>query len=527
MFDAYHDPEAGCLEGTRVELLAKLMQWIEDITANVAPDRNIYEGMYLKKVIWLYGLAGSGKSTIANSIATIVKRQGYHYARFFCKRDHAGRSSVKRIFPTLSYQLTLLYPEYREAVLKLLNGPDNGDVLKGILGSQVEELFTKTLSGAKEPKPLVLIIDALDECGDAEAQTKIITGLIAISKAVPWVKIFVTSRDEVAIRDRFGEDSSGNCHKVNINELQDIDEDIQRFTEFKLEKLGLDKNQANSLAKKAGGLFIWSSTVFKFLEGRLNPRKELARLIKDDGSASEPLQQLYSLYDKVLESVPYQQKGELAVVRRILAIVYVSSTTTPLSASTIAMFLQRDPLFFEEGADSVERVVRSLHAVVYEDNDGSTIRAYHPSFLDYLVAKLGRHGWNMLSLVHQQMFEASLAIMLEKLRFNICGLKNTSLLNADVGDLDRLIIEYIPCELQYSCEHWFTHLCNSGLSGSDITAQATVSRLLCDVKILFWLEVLSLTGAIERSVPTLQQCGQFFHVGAFSPTRLNAPSLFS
>lgn len=303
---ASHNPEQGCLNGTRVEILAKLMQWIQGIETGISQEKHVYANMFEKRIIWLYGLAGSGKSTIANTIATILQSQDFHLARFFCKRDDASRSSAEGIFPTLSYQLTLLFPDYRDAILQLLNGPGHGDVLKGIIGSQVEELFTKTLSIAMEqPRPLVLVIDALDESGDAEAQAKVVTGLIAITEAIPYIKVFITSRNEDAIREAFDGNSSGIVHGINLNDVEYVHEDIRLYTEYNLHELKLDTNQADALAKKAGGLFVWSSTVFKFLKGRLNPRKELANLVKEAATAAEPLLQLYLLYDRILEAVPF------------------------------------------------------------------------------------------------------------------------------------------------------------------------------------------------------------------------------
>lgn len=46
------------------------------------------------------------------------------------------------------------------------------------------------------------------------------------------------------------------------------------------------------------------------------------------------------------------------------------------------------------------------------------------------------------------------------------------------------------------------HLRNSGLNA--LEAQDNMKKFLCDVRMLFWLEILGITVAVERSIPILQ-----------------------
>ena len=56
-------------------------------------------------VYWLNGLAGTGKSTIAQTIAERLFAEGQLGASFFCSRDFEDRSNLDLIFPTLAAQL--------------------------------------------------------------------------------------------------------------------------------------------------------------------------------------------------------------------------------------------------------------------------------------------------------------------------------------------------------------------------------------------------------------------------------------
>ena len=76
-----------CLSGTRESVLDEIMQWAED------PQES--------PVFWLNGLAGTGKSTIAQMVAN----NGDLGAGFFCSWDYLDHKELKNIFPTLAYQL--------------------------------------------------------------------------------------------------------------------------------------------------------------------------------------------------------------------------------------------------------------------------------------------------------------------------------------------------------------------------------------------------------------------------------------
>jgi hypothetical protein len=88
----------GCLRGTRGGVLLQLKHWLED-----------KQGQHM---FWLNGLAGTGKSTIAQTFAEIAFAEGRLGASFFCSRDVEERSNIQRIFPTLALQLAYQYPVF-------------------------------------------------------------------------------------------------------------------------------------------------------------------------------------------------------------------------------------------------------------------------------------------------------------------------------------------------------------------------------------------------------------------------------
>jgi adenylylsulfate kinase-like enzyme len=80
-----------------------------------------------RQVFWLSGLAGTGKSTIAQTFAETAFADGMLGASFFCSRDFKDRSNLQTIFRTLAYQLAYRYPNFRAKLLEVLKAnPDAG-----------------------------------------------------------------------------------------------------------------------------------------------------------------------------------------------------------------------------------------------------------------------------------------------------------------------------------------------------------------------------------------------------------------
>ena len=75
--DHRYGDRQGCLGGTRADVLQQLDDWLGDTQG--------------QRVFWLNGLAGTGKSTIAQTFAEITFAEGRLGASFFCSRGFEDR----------------------------------------------------------------------------------------------------------------------------------------------------------------------------------------------------------------------------------------------------------------------------------------------------------------------------------------------------------------------------------------------------------------------------------------------------
>jgi energy-coupling factor transporter ATP-binding protein EcfA2 len=210
IYDSYTEGASpSCLQGTRVELLRQVCDWIADLKG--------------KRIFWLCGKAGTGKSTLSRSVAQMLKDKGRLGATFFFSRGHADRSHARLFFPTIARQLTEKLPGLGDAIVAALE--KDSSLCGSHLRKQFDELLLNPmLSGLQNnilKNDVFLVMDALDECEDSEAVTTILRLLKQIETiTTARVRIFVTSRPEMPILSVFDDMSKNLYQDIQLEEAQ-------------------------------------------------------------------------------------------------------------------------------------------------------------------------------------------------------------------------------------------------------------------------------------------------------------------
>jgi len=222
-----HDPT--CLQNTRVGVLQEIRTWADEDGG---------------RIYWLNGLAGTGKSTIARTIAREYFEQGHLGASFFFSRGGGDISHAGKFFTTIASQLAKRSPSLKSYICSAVS--ENSDIMNQSFRDQWRQLILQPLlrvAGDPSSSSYLLVVDALDECED-ENDIRTILQLLAeaSSKTVP-LRIFLTSRPEVPIRHGF--------HQIPETEHQDfvlhsispsiIDRDIWIFLEHNLRLIGQER----------------------------------------------------------------------------------------------------------------------------------------------------------------------------------------------------------------------------------------------------------------------------------------------
>ena len=151
-------------------MLEDIEHWAEDLDA--------------PPIFWLNGLAGTGKSTIAQTVSKRIFAEGRLGASFFCSRDFEDRRNLQYIFPTLAFQLAQTYPDFRSSLIPLIQS--NPDVVHESLQDQMKKFLINPLHSTSIST--VIVIDALDECVDKDPESAILLVLGQLISEIPQVK---------------------------------------------------------------------------------------------------------------------------------------------------------------------------------------------------------------------------------------------------------------------------------------------------------------------------------------------------
>ncbi|SCO84451.1 related to RSA4-WD-repeat protein required for maturation and efficient intra-nuclear transport [Fusarium oxysporum] len=421
-----HNPT--CLPDTREELLKEIDRWIDNPKS--------------KTIFWLNGMAGTGKSTISRTVAHSRSKRGDLGASFFFKRGEMDRGNLNKLMSTLAYQLASSIPGVAFFIKKTLD--TNSAVVGKSVREQFQKLIQEPLSEAAAStiamSPVVMVIDALDEC-DQEADIRLLINIFSQAKTVlPQLRVFLTSRPELPIRLGFSE-AQGSYRDLVLHEIpaETIEHDIFIFLNDEFQKVRDDFNKTVSderklptdwpgrptverLAQMAVPLFIFAATVCRFVGNsrRRDPRTRLQTVL-DQGRKSHG-KQLEQTYLPVLLSqitaLPREEREEVIEDFKVI-VGSIVTLASPLSVTTLSRLIDVLP-------DVVDERLDELHSVLSIPLERKIpVRMLHLSFRDYLVDpgnKERNEFWVDEKVTHRRLAKQCLRVMRGVLRENICGL---------------------------------------------------------------------------------------------------------
>ncbi|KAL5365099.1 WD40 repeat-like protein [Aspergillus floccosus] len=492
-FGSFSDrDECECLQGTRAELLQKIMEWSN------SPSQ--------KFLFWLQGMAGTGKSTIARTVARSLKNTNRLGASFFFKRGEGNRGNAKKFFPTLTRQLMLWNPKLRPGVQRALdNDPDIGSQS---LWEQFDKLLLRpvlSLDQSGKPKTAVVVIDALDECEHDKDIRNIIRLLPLLQKARSiHLRVFLTSRPELPVSLGFLEIGDRAYQDLALHEIpEDVTErDIHLFLQDRFAKIRRDKNISQDwpgdnviqeLVRISVPLFISAATVCRYIENsKWEPKLRLRELLNDQAKYVSKMDKIYlPVLTRLLDDQESDSLEQLRLLQEFHDIVgTIVLLAAPLSINALSRLIGIE-------ADQINNRLDLFRSVLSIPGDrDQPVRILHLSFRDFLIQSRSRFHIDE-SGKHKILTSLCLKTMQRHLRKDICNLANPGALRAEVSPED--IRHNLPPDLQYSCRYWIHHLQSSRASLTEIEDV----RLFLQKHFLHWMEAMSLLGLTSEVVGML------------------------
>ncbi|KAL6790047.1 WD40-repeat-containing domain protein [Trichoderma sp. SZMC 28012] len=472
-----------CESGTRVHIQETVIQWANKDSA--------------EPLFWLSGPAGTGKSTIARTIADVLNGEDRLVAGYFFKRGQQGRNSTARLFSTIAMQMMEKIPSMREHLRRSISGLDK-DAIEGMaLEFQFKKLILSPLAELPPDKmPRLVILDALDECENEDHLSRIITLLLQLQTLPIRLRVLLTSRSSPEIRDAFT-DLQKDRDFCNIELLDgrfsaETKSDIQTFLENNFADIRKKRRvQQNpwptqeeldrlvELATTPEPLFIYAATLCRFVHGERrpkNPKDQLRIWLKQ---CDDRQSQLHQIYEPILNQV-FSGLEPAEFDRRLEFLGSLVLLVDPMPAASLAALLQMD-------IDDVVWWLPELHAVLnIPAEDRIPVRLLHKSFSDFILST-ERPGNSIYSIdtasTHTMLAIKCLGHMNAKLKRDICNIEKLGKRRKDIDQ--NMVDKHITADINELPTFIYKHL-------------------------LHWVEVLAIVGKLPTAVLAIRRLLEIF-----------------
>ncbi|KAF3931509.1 Ankyrin-1 [Dactylella cylindrospora] len=271
-------------------------------------------------MLWISGLPGCGKSILSSHISDQLSKNiesATIVCKFFCNAQVKERQDPIVMFRSIIYQIVVCRRRLLKLVRKArtLQGPQLWQQLSGLW-----ELLSDILK-SEQQRPIIIIIDALDEC-EQSTQLMLVNRITSFISQSPesLCKFIITTRPSTpaSLEIPPNDDLFFQLNLEHHPEL--IGEDVTRVIKHKLDALVRRKICPESLRdrletvlnSRAENTFMWVSLVLLSLETKSfiapNDIQELQKLPRN----------LSTLYQQYLEKIPEDHKKIASDLFRII-----------------------------------------------------------------------------------------------------------------------------------------------------------------------------------------------------------------
>ena len=423
-----------CEPGTREHVINEMLAWAGNEDDHTPP------------ICWLYGPAGTGKSSVVHTIAEICTAKGWLVLTFFFSRGRVDRNAMTKLFTTLAYQL---------AVSKALSAgqksigqaiQDDPRVLTANFETQFHKFIADPIMADTQSAPqIIIIIDGVDECDSFAHQTLLVKLLVKMAPRLsPHARFLVTSRPEEQITSAFHVPAAQNITKCMSLHDFNAENDIRhvchaRFAEIAgrddwkkvTPKTWPSDAEIEQVVQRSQRIFIYISTLLRFVEeGDKLPQEKLQ-------DALQAHARLDGIYHQVLKLA--QGKHLQLVMSSIILLV------EPLTIVELGKFLDLTPATIRVAL----RGTASILNIPADDNQA--VLPYHASLGDFVKDRTrSKPHFSSLSEQHEVILKHCIQHV------------TTAMENPEAHGI-------YPKAIMYACWHWSNHLAALLTSSDELT----------------------------------------------------------
>ncbi|KAJ3019819.1 UNVERIFIED_CONTAM: hypothetical protein HDU68_010490 [Siphonaria sp. JEL0065] len=486
-------------ELTKVELYKLLNPYVE----SKRPVMKITgRGWFLEKVsswwdshssqvFWLQGEAGCGKSTMTDivmghfsSCSTLPRAFGFYF-------NHKAELDSERFVKTLAFELAQTNASVNEAIQK------NSESWFGKTNApppSVFDIFKAIISEPLGDAPILICIDALDECEPSKRQD--LLELLGSSQLPKNIRFFVTSRlGELDLHDHLVDSEMYTFSVVGADNREDLMAfALSRLRGLKYLVSNPNLNRwANQIVDKCNGSFLTLVVAFETLvpknetaNGPKKPRSSIEFKSRFENFLQNDLS-IESLYRSVLERMasPSENSFTTTVLELISVILCLKE---PVDVESLAFFLDLDP-------DSVSDVCSWISPLL--KSQYGKVEFKHKTVYEFLMTDVGMVGSLNLRLANRNIGSKCVELLSHA---NIPLGDDAYLYRVFVNAIapPDLVVADVPTPaLKYALSYWIRHFegSPSELDMQPFLRLYSVSSLLAAFEFnIIWLvhEILTL-----------------------------------
>ncbi|KAF5351362.1 hypothetical protein D9758_008072 [Tetrapyrgos nigripes] len=496
----------GCMPGTRVKVLADLETWALDGE---------------KKLYWLVGMAGTGKSTILHTLCQKLDDKNRLGASFFCSRASDNASNAYLIVPAIAHSLAGTSPSIRSEIVKALEAEPKLSERSYI---KLEEQFRRLIHDPIQTSLKqcittykIIVIDALDECTDLDRVSALLQVILSFAPYTA-LKFVIASRDESpirkALRSRPNIRDDLVLHEV---EKDVVTGDIAIYLEGELAAIHErecdasdtsdswpPQDQLSTLLNRSGTLFIYAATAIRYISDGDDLYKDCLHTLATQGSIPEtglgsPIDDLYG---GILEGACKKLDREKTChMRELVSIVVFLRNPLPLKAIT--------SLSQPSASEYLSRLRSVFHIPTPTTKDPDpVVTPFHASFPDFVkdttwCSSKRCPSFHALvsSEAHSMLALKCLQLMNNELKYNICSAPEELIVFCREATNEPYEINKISAALGYSCVYWASHLTETSVLGAEVLGALDI---FLKQHLLHWLECISLLNRLETGIESLK-----------------------
>lgn len=469
------------LVGTRVGTLRGVDEWIYD------PNDAVF---------WLRDDAGTGKSTVAASVAKRAEELGFLGGEFFWDHATAELSKINLVCRTLLTRLIVTYPEIQPYILKALE--ENPNILTAPTATQFKTLLIDPLISAHRDSPrhfpLLFVFDALDEC-DSDGR-RIFMEILKELKKVPMVKVFITSRRDVTKPElsNLVTQLKADVERSFTEETGDFEQYFTyRLRQMKLRHLQSGSQEEKELVKKlvvmSGRLFVWAKMTCDWIEDRDGRKRDLEDLLAGRDGVS-----LNQIYLRILrQACPSETLagGKQLLNRLLLNVVRtIVASYELLTADVIAELL-------DEEAEDIRKVLWRLRSMFTVEENGP-VRLAHPTVREFLLNKDAAGDFYVDESDHGRLASSCLNLLSRTLYRDMCQ-AGEHIENSEIKNLDERLEKFVGYGVRYAARYWPLHAMHAVDQVADLMVTFFQNRTLD------WVALLSLLSDLANTMGRLTE----------------------